>query len=110
MALNYSDMESLRTKLVPRCEQSARQYLLYVQGGGGSPSPARVAWCTANITNLPSIAEQLSHYLMSEPGFIGTVTRGADPSQDTFSCGTSITDAAIQSRVEFVLQTYFMPA
>jgi hypothetical protein len=95
MALNYSDMESLRPKLVPRCEQGARQFLMYTQGNGAASQP-RKDWCTANMPNLASLAEQLSHYCLSEPTFIDG--------------GTSITDAALQSRIEFVLQTYFMPA
>lgn len=94
--LNQSDITTLRTKLVPRCEQAVRKFLLYTQGGGGSPSPTRVAWCTANLPNVASLAEQLSHYVTSEPTFIAG--------------GTSITDAALQSRVESVLTTYFMPA
>lgn len=94
--LNQSDITTLRPKLVPRCEQAVRKYLLYVQGGGGSPSPERVAWCTANLANLGQLAEQVSHYCVSEPTFIAG--------------GTSITDAALQSRVESVLTTYFMPA
>lgn len=96
MALNYNDMETLRPKLVPRCEQAVRQYLLYVQGGGGSPSQPRKDWCTAKMPDLANLAEQLSHYCLSEPTFIDG--------------GTSITDAALQSRIENVLQTHFMPA
>ncbi len=96
MALNYADREILRPYLIPRCKESVRKYLLYVQGGGGSPSPTRVTWCTENLANLSSLAEQVSNYVTSEPDFGDN--------------GTAITDAAIQSRVEFVLTTYFMPA
>lgn len=93
--LNYSDRETLRPKLVPRCVEAVRKFLLYTQGGGGTPSTGRVDWCTDNMNNLQSIGEQVSHYMMSEPTFI----------ED----GTSITDAEIQSRVETVLQDFFMP-
>jgi hypothetical protein len=94
--LNYSDRETLRPALVSRLTEAVRKYLLYVQGGGGSPSNTRKQWCTENLGNVSSIAQQLSHYCMSEPTFIAG--------------GTSITDTTLQARVEFVLQTYFMPA
>jgi len=96
MALNYSDRETLRPLLVPRLREAVRKYLLYVQGGGGSPSNERIAWCTANMQNIANIAEQASQYCMSEPAFIDG--------------GTSIADASLQSRVESVLQSFFMPA
>lgn len=96
MALNYVDRETLRPLLVPRCKEAVRKYLLYVQGGGGTPGAERIAWCTANMPNLQSIAEQVSHYCTSETAFIDT--------------GTSITDAALQSRIEVVLNAFFMPA
>ena len=94
--LNYSDRETLRPKLVPRCTEAVRKFLLYTQGGGGSPAQNQIDWCTANVNNVASLGEQVSHYCMSEPTFIAG--------------GTSISDAAISSRVEFVLNTYFMPA
>lgn len=94
--LNYADREALRPVLVSRLKEAVRKYLLYVQGGGGSPSQGRIDWCTDNMPNIASLAEQLSHYCMSEPTFIAG--------------GTSITDGALQSRVESVLQTHFMPA
>jgi hypothetical protein len=96
MALNYVDRETLRPLLVPRCKEAVRKYLLYVQGGGGSPSQERIDFCTASMTNLSGLAEQVSHYCTSETAFIDT--------------GTSITDAALQSRVEVVLNAFFMPA
>lgn len=94
--LNYYDIETLRPRLVERVKESVRKFLLYTQGGGGSPSQTRVTWCTANLSNVAQLAEQLSHYVTSEPTFR--------------TSGTSITDAEIQSRVETVLETYFMPA
>lgn len=96
MALNYSDRETLRPLLIPRLKEAIRKYLLYVQGGGGAPSPERVTYCTENMQNIDTLAQQLSHYCMSEPDFIDS--------------GTSITDATLQSRVESVLQSFFMPA
>lgn len=96
MALNYVDRETLRPQLVPRVKEGVRKYLLYVQSGGGSPSQERITWCTANMTNLAPLAEQVSHYCTSETAFIDT--------------GTSITDAALQSRIEVVLNSFFMPA
>lgn len=94
--LNYADRETLRPFLVYRIRQAITKYLLYVEGGGGSPSNDRIAWAKDNLENVADLAEQISVYMMSEPTFIAG--------------GTSITDAAIQSRVESVLQTYFMPA
>ena len=94
--LNLADRDRLRPDLVSRIRQAVTKFLLYTQGGGGTPSNARIVWCTENLTNVPIIAEQLSHYVMSEPTFIAG--------------GTSIADAAIQSRVESVLQSRFMPA
>jgi hypothetical protein len=81
-----------------------------VAGDGGSPSPERKAWAIANLSNAQQLADQISPYVMSEPGFLGTITRGASPELDSWSGGTSITSADLQSRVESVLQTYFMPA
>lgn len=94
--LNYSDLEALRPKLVPRCIEAVRKYLLYVQGGGGSPATNQVEWCTANMSNLASIAEQVSHYCMSEPTFR--------------TDGTNITDTELQARIETVLSAHFIPA
>ena len=94
--LNYADRESLRPALIPRCKEAIRKFLLYVQGGGGSPSAERIGWCTDNLRNLQQLANELSDYVTSEPTFIAG--------------GTSITDAAIQSRIESVLTTYYMPA
>lgn len=94
--LNYADRETLRPQLVSRITEAVRKYLLYLQGGGGTPSQERIAWCTANLPNVASLAQQLSHYVTSEPTFIAG--------------GTSISDAAIQSRVESVLNTHFLPA
>jgi len=96
MALNYVDRETLRPQLVPRVKEAIRKFLLYVQGGGGTPSQQRKDWCTANMPNLQSLADQISHYCTSETAFIDT--------------GTSITDAELQSRVEVVLNSFFMPA
>lgn len=91
--LNYSDRETLRPKLVPRCVEAIRKYLLYLQGVGNAEQKA---WATANMPNLQSLGEQISHYCMSEPTFIAG--------------GTSITDAALQSRVETVLNSFFIPS
>ena len=96
MALNYQDRETLRPQIVLRCKESIRKYLLYIQGGGGSPSQARIDWCTANMPNLDNLAQQLSNYVTSETAFIDT--------------GTSITDAQIQSRIESVMNSFFLPA
>lgn len=92
--LNYDDRETLRPQLVPRIKQAFVKFMLYVQGGNGH-SQARQDWATSNIVNAQQYAEQLSPYVMSEAGFI--------------QGGTSITDAALQSRVESVLQSFFMP-
>ena len=94
--LNLADRDRLRPDLVSRIRQAVTKFLLYTQGGGGAPSNARIVWCTENLTNVSMIADQLSHYVMSEPTFIAG--------------GTSISDAAIQSRVESVLVARFMPA
>lgn len=94
--LNYSDLETLRPKLVPRCTAIVRNRLLYVIGGGGEPAQNQIDWCVANMPNVNSLGEQVSHWCMSEPTF----------KED----GTAITDADLQSRVENVLNTYFMPA
>lgn len=94
--LNLADRAALRPNLLPRLRMAIIKYLLYVQGGGGDPSQDRVTWCTNNMPNIPNLAEQISYYCISEPTFIAG--------------GTSITDGALQSRVEFVLRTYFMPA
>lgn len=95
--LNYADREVLREKLVPRCAAAVRKFLLYVHGGGGSPSPERLTWVKANLkANVNQLAVETSQFVMSEPGFL--------------EGGTSITDAAIQSRVESVLVSDFMPA
>jgi hypothetical protein len=94
--LNLADRETLRPGLIPRIKQSVIKYLLYTQGGGGSPSANRIAWCKDNLPNADTLAQQLSNYCMSEPTFIAG--------------GTSISDAAIQSRVESVLIAFFMPA
>lgn len=96
MALNYVDRETLRPLLVPRCKEAVRKYLLYVQGGGGSPSQERIDWCTTHMSKLDDLAQQISHYCTSETAFIDG--------------GTSITDAALQSRIEVVLNAFFMPA
>lgn len=93
--LNLADREALRPALVPRLRQAVTKFLLYTQGNG-SASAERKAWCTANLPSVSSLAEQLSHYCVSEPTFIAG--------------GTSITDAALQSRIESVLQSHFMPA
>jgi len=92
--LNYSDQETLRSQLVTRLRQAVRKYLLYVQGS--NQSSERKAWCTTKLNETALLAEQLSHYCVSEPTFIAG--------------GTSITDAALQSRSEYVLNTFFMPA
>jgi len=94
--LNLADRATLRPMLIPRLRMAIIKYLLYVQGGGGSPSADRVTWCTNNLSSVPGLAEQVSNYCTSEPTFIAG--------------GTSISDGDLQSRVEFVLQTYFMPA
>ena len=93
--LSYADRETLRPQLLPRIRQSLDKYFLYIVGGGGSPSADRIAWVKSNVVNIASLAEQLSHYVMSETGFI--------------QGGTSISDDAISSRVEAVLVSFFMP-
>ncbi len=96
MALNYADRETLRPMLLTRCKEAVRKFLLYTQGGGGTPSQERIDWCTSKLREVSIVAEEVSHYVTSEPDFIDT--------------GTSITDAALQSRVESVLVAFFMPA
>lgn len=91
LQLNSSDQETLRPKLVPRCAVAVRDFMLYSLGNELT-SPERFAWCKDNMTNIASLGEQTSHYVTSEPTFLDS--------------GTSITDAAIKSRVEYVLQNY----
>lgn len=92
MALNFSDRESLRPQLVPRLREAVRKYFLYVIGGGGAPSPERLAWVKSNMNNIGDWAEKVSQYCMSEQAFIDN--------------GTSISDAVLSARAEFVLQNY----
>jgi hypothetical protein len=95
MALNYSDRETLRPLLLPRIRQAIDKFFMFVLGG--SPTQARKDYCQNNLTNIGMLAEQCSHYVMSETAFIDG--------------GTSISDAALQSRVEFALQNHLgMPA
>lgn len=94
--LNYQDKETLRPNLIPRIKSAITKYLLYVEGGGGSPSSDRITWCKENLANVEDLATKISRYCMSEPDFIAG--------------GTSISDSAIQSRTESVLQSFFMPA
>lgn len=93
--LNLEDRETLRPKLVQRCVSASRKYLQYVQGGGGSPAQNQIDWCTQQLPYVASIGEQVSHYIMSETAFIAG--------------GTSISDATLQTRVDYVLATYFVP-
>jgi len=95
--LNYSDREALRPALIPRIREAVRKYLLYVIGNGGNPSAERKEWCRVNMQNIAQLAEQVSQFCMSETAFI--------------EGGTSISDAALSSRTEYVLQNYVgMPA
>lgn len=94
--LNYADREALRTFLVPRLTQAVTKYFVFILGGGGSPSPARLTYVKENIANVAPIAHRLSVYCMSEPTFIAG--------------GTSISDLALQSRAETVLNSDFLPA
>lgn len=93
--LNYSDRETLRPHLVPRIKQAFIKFMLYVAAGNGHSSD-RQAWAKTNLANAQQYADQISTYVMSETGFI--------------QGGTSISDAAIQSRTESVLTSYIMPA
>ena len=86
MALNYSDRDTLLPKLYPRVVEAIRKYLLYIVGAGTGDQPA---WATNNMKNIPHFASEILPWLASETAFIDN--------------GTSITDAAIQSRVETVL-------
>lgn len=97
MALNYSDRETLRPLLLPRIRQAIDKFFMYVLGGGGSPSQTRIDFCKNNLANIGTLAETCSHYVMSETAYVDG--------------GTSISDADIQSRVEYVLQNFLgMPA
>lgn len=100
MALNHSDLETLRTKLTSRCASIVRNYLLYIQGGGEisqgiTPSQTQIDWCTTNLRNVQDLGEQMTHYCMSEPTFINS--------------GTSITDTELQSRIEYIIRVIKMP-
>lgn len=108
--LNYADRETLRPLLVPRIKQGVIKFLLYIAGGGGTPSDARKAWAIANLSNAQQLAEQISPYMMSEPGFLGTITRGATTADDTWTGGTSISSDDLQSRIEQVLPNLGLPA
>jgi len=92
--LSYEDMETLRPRLIPRIKQAIVKYLLYVQGTLTADN--QKAWVTSNLSFIDQLAQQISPYMMSEPTFV--------------QGGTSISDADIQSRVEYVINTYFMPA
>jgi len=72
-----------------------RKFFLYTLDPNQAASSERKAWCKDNMSNLQSLAEHVSHYMMSEPAFI--------------EGGTSITDTQIEARTESVLNTYFMP-
>jgi len=96
MALNYSDRDTLLPKLYPRVTEAIRKYLLYVAGGGGTPSPERLAWAESNMKNIAQYAHEVLPWLASETAFIDG--------------GTSITDAEIQSRVETILNEQYLPA
>lgn len=86
MALNYSDRDTLLPKLYPRVVEAIRKYFLYLTGAG---LPSQVSYCTNNMKEIPTIASEVLPWLASESTFIDD--------------GTAITDAAIQSRVETVL-------
>ena len=86
MALNYSDRDTLLPKLYPRVTEAIRKYFLYLSGAGLS---SQQDYVKANMKHIPSITSEVLPWLASEQDFIDN--------------GTSITDAAIQSRVETVL-------
>lgn len=86
MALNYSDRDTLLPKLYPRVVEAIRKYFLYLVGAGTGDQPS---YASNNMKNIPSIASEVLPWLASETDFIDN--------------GTAITDAAIQSRVETVL-------
>lgn len=86
MALNYSDRDTLLPKLYPRVVEAIRKYFLYLVGAG---LPSQVTYCKDNMKNIPQFAHEVLPWLASESDFIDN--------------GTAITDAAIQSRVETVL-------
>lgn len=96
MALNYDDRNTLLPQLAPRVSEAIRKYLLYISGGGGSPSTERRDWADENMKNVPSLTSEILPWLASETAFIDG--------------GTSITDAAIQSRVESVMNGQYLPA
>lgn len=86
MALNYSDRDTLLPKLYPRVVEAIRKYFLYLVGAG---LPSQVTYCQDNMKNIPQFASEVLPWLASEADFIDN--------------GTAITDAAIQTRVEVVL-------
>lgn len=92
MALNYEDRETLRPHIVGRCKEAVRKYALYLLGA--TPTVGQQAWAENAMPNLQQWAENLSHYVTSETAFIDG--------------GTSISDAAIQSRIESVLNSQFI--
>lgn len=97
MALSLEDRERLRPYLVPRIRQAIIKYFLYAVGVGTPTfSENQLTWIKDNMDETAGIAEQVSIYVMSEQDFIDD--------------GTAITDAALQSRVESVIGSYFMPA
>lgn len=97
MALSLEDRERLRPYLVPRIRQAIIKYFLYALGVGTPTFGAnQITWIKDNMDETASIAEQVSIYVMSEQDFIDD--------------GTAITDTALQSRVESVIGSDFMPA
>jgi hypothetical protein len=96
MALNYSDRNTLLPQLAPRVSEAIRKYLLFLEGGGGGASQARRDYAAENMKAIPMLTIEILPWLASETTFIDT--------------GTSITDAAIQSRVETVLNARYLPA
>lgn len=93
MALNYEDREALRPRIVSRCKEAVRKYALYLLGLE-TPTTAQKEWAENTMPNLDQWAENMSHYVLSETDYINN--------------GTSISDASIQSRIESVLNEFFI--
>jgi hypothetical protein len=96
MALNYSDRATLLPLLSSRVSEAIRKYLLFIEGGGGGSSQGRQDWAAENLKSIPTLTTEVLPWISSETDFIDT--------------GTSISDGAIQSRVETVLNEHYLPA
>lgn len=107
MALNLADRITIMNSpaMQTRIAGAVVKYARHLLGQGGS-TDAQKAWAKGACDDPSGVATRVSRHLIDDPAFLGSGLSSI--TGDSWSGGSSITDAAIQGAAETAINAHFI--